>query len=151
MRTALMRELGEQPQTRVAQIHPLQCRVTTSLLMAGVARRRTIRTATPPPLIETRKRGTMLYNPGPPFILGDIIFADFCNIHRKQRAFVLEALHPRYYLQLELRWKICTSTNTAFLAPMLMPCKQNDIVHDFDDLFTEAWREITLGSIPCGL
>jgi hypothetical protein len=43
------------------------------------------------PLIETHKRGTMLYNPGPPFILGDIIFADFGNINRKQRAFVLEA------------------------------------------------------------
>jgi hypothetical protein len=31
------------------------------------------------PLIETHKRGTSLYNPGLPFILGDIIFADFGN------------------------------------------------------------------------
>jgi hypothetical protein len=98
------------------------------------------------PFAETHEWGTALYNPGPPFILGDIILADFGKIHGKQRAFVLEAQHPQYYLQLAFGQKVCTSTNTAFLAPMLMPCKQNDISHDFNDPFADAWREINLGN-----
>jgi hypothetical protein len=97
------------------------------------------------------QQGTTLYNTGRPFILGGIIFADFGNINGKERAFVLEAQNPQYYLQLELGRKVCMSIDTAFLAPILTPCKQNDIDHDFNDPFAEAWREITLGNIPCGL
>jgi hypothetical protein len=80
-----------------------------------------------------------------------LFFADFGNIDGKQRAFVLEAQHPQYYLQLELGWKVCMSIDTAFLAPILTPCKQNDISHDFNDPFAEARRQITLGKIPCVL
>ncbi len=93
----------------------------------------------------------MLYTQGPPFILGDIIFANFGDINGKQRAFVLEAQHPRYYLQLKLGRKVCTSANLAFFASMLVSWQQNDISHDFDDPFTEAQREITLGNILPGL
>jgi hypothetical protein len=100
------------------------------------------------PLIETHKRGTTLHNPGPLFILEDIIFADFGNIDGKQRAFVLEAQHLQYYLQLKSGRKVYMSTKLAFLAPMLTPCKQNDIGHDFNDLCAEARREITLGNNP---
>ncbi len=64
---------------------------------------------------------------------------------------MLEAQHLGYYLQLELGQKVSTSIVLAFLAPMLMPCKQNDISHDFNDLFAEAWREIMLGNIPHSL
>jgi hypothetical protein len=102
-------------------------------------------------LIETHKLGTMLYNPGPLFILGDVIFAEFGDIDGKQKAFVLEAQQPQYYLQLYLGHKVCMSTESAFLALMLMPCKQNGIGHDFSDLFAVAWREITLENIPRGL
>jgi hypothetical protein len=90
------------------------------------------------PLIETHGRGTTLYYPVPPFILGDSIFADFGDINGKQRAFVLEAQHPQYYLQLESGRKVCTSTKWAFLAPMIMPCKQNDIGHDCNYPFAET-------------
>jgi hypothetical protein len=93
----------------------------------------------------------MLYDPGPPFILGDIIFADFGDINGKQKAFVLEAQQPQYYLQLESGQKVCMSTESAFLAPMLTLCKQNDIDHDFNDPFAVAQREIMLGNIPRGL
>ena len=89
--------------------------------------------------LEEHEVGGILYNPGPPFAIGDVIM---CDVARQgmQRAFVLKANHPRYTLRLEDGTTVGTSTYEAWLAPRYAtwPGNPNGLAADQDDPFAEV-------------
>jgi hypothetical protein len=67
--------------------------------------------------LEDHERvGPVLYNPGPPFAVGDEIMSNVGK-YGLQQAFVLRADHPWYQLRLEDESTIGTSTHESWLRP----------------------------------
>ncbi len=63
--------------------------------------------------LEEHKIGRVVHNPGPPFVVGDVIN---CNVgkHGRQRAFACNADHPRYQLKLKSGATVSTSMQEAW-------------------------------------
>jgi hypothetical protein len=95
--------------------------------------------------LEDHKRGgPNLYNPGPPFAVGDEIMSNVCK-HGLQQAFVLRADHPRYQLRLEDRSTIGTSMHESWLRPRYATWQGNlnGFAPDQDDPFVETQQTIS--------
>ncbi len=84
--------------------------------------------------LEPHKTGMPVWNPGPPFAVGDVIMSNVGN-HRLQWAFVRMADDPRYELFLESGITVETSWGESFLIPRFdtSPGNVNDLAPDQDD------------------
>jgi hypothetical protein len=94
--------------------------------------------------LEPHEIGGVLFNPAPPFPVGDIILYDSgcghdANGRRQLRAFVIKSDHPRYQLRLESGVMVSTSMQEALLMPRLAtwPGNPNDLAPDQDDPFVD--------------
>ncbi len=88
--------------------------------------------------LEAHKIGETMYNPSPPFAMGDIIMANVGK-HGLQRVFVIKLDHPQYQLRLESRVTESTSMQEAWMLPRLS-CELgnvNNVAPDQNNLFIE--------------
>jgi hypothetical protein len=99
--------------------------------------------------LEPHEIGGVLFNPGPPFLIRDIILYDSgcgcdANGRRQLRAFVIKLDHPRYQLRLEAGVTVSTSMQEALLMPRLVtwPGNPNDLAPDQDDPFVNIRRKV---------
>jgi hypothetical protein len=95
-------------------------------------------------LKDHERGGPVLYNPGPPFAVGDEIMSNVGK-HGLQRAFVLRADHPRYQLRFEDRSTIGTSMHEFWLWLRYATWRgnPNGFTPDQEDPFVEIRQTIS--------
>jgi hypothetical protein len=91
--------------------------------------------------LEPHKIGMPIWNPGPPFAIGDVIMSNIGN-HGLQRAFVRMSDDPRYELFLESGITVEMSRGKSFLIPKFdtSPGNMNNLAPDQDD----PWEAVRL-------